>query len=103
MIFSNFVCFSESPNFNQQARKGFRPQRRAIFFEEFFWRIVLNGILWEEFFVYIGIDLFVKSLVFVKILSQCQEGQEFRYLEVRGKLIALKIVGNQKPKSTIII
>ena len=27
--------------------------------------------------------------VFVKILAQCKEGQEFRSLEVRGKLIAL--------------
>jgi hypothetical protein len=30
--------------------------------------------LWEEFFVYIGIDLFVKILVFVKINEE--EGQE---------------------------
>jgi hypothetical protein len=38
-----------------------------------------------------GIDLFVKILVFVKILSQWEEGRKkFRSLEVRGKLIALK-------------
>jgi hypothetical protein len=39
-----------------------------------------------------GIDLCVKILVFVKILFQGRrkEGQEFRSLEVRGKLIALK-------------
>jgi hypothetical protein len=39
-----------------------------------------------------GIDLIVKILVFAKILSQgrSKEGQEFRTLEVRGKLIALK-------------
>ena len=41
------------------------------------------------------IDLFVKILVFVKILSQWrrkeeEEGQEFRSLKVRRKLIALK-------------
>ena len=38
------------------------------------------------------IYLFVKILVFVKILSQGRRkgGQEFRSLEVRGKLIALK-------------
>ena len=32
-------------------------------------RIFLGGILWDEFFVYIGIDLFVKILVFVEILG----------------------------------
>ena len=39
----------------------------------------LRGILWEKFFVYIGIDLLVKILVFVKILSQGtrKEGQDF--------------------------
>ena len=37
------------------------------------------------------IDLFVKILVFVKILSQWRrKEEEFRSLEVRGKLIALK-------------
>ena len=59
-----------------------------FFWEEFFWRNFLGGILWEELLSrnYQGID------VFVKILSQCtrKEGQEFRSLEVRGKLIALK-------------
>ena len=55
--------------------------------EDFFGRISLGGILFEEFCVYIGIDLFVKILVFVKILSQWgRVGQEFRSLEVRRKL-----------------
>ena len=40
-----------------------------ICWEDFFGRIFLRGILWEEFFVYIRIDLFVKTLVFVKILG----------------------------------
>ena len=54
------------------------------FWQNFFWedflgehflgalfcRILGGGILWEEFFVYIGIDLFVK------ILSQCKEGRK---------------------------
>ena len=39
-----------------------------------FGEIFLGGIFWEEFFVYIGIDLFVKILVFVKILSKSKEG-----------------------------
>ena len=34
-----------------------------------------------------GIDVFDKIWIFVKILAQCKEGQEFRSLEVRGKLI----------------
>ena len=33
---------------------------RFFFWEEFFGRNFLEGILWEEFFVYSGIDLFVK-------------------------------------------
>ena len=38
-----------------------------------------------------GIDLFVKILVFVKILSKSTRKEEkFRSLEVRRKLIALK-------------
>ena len=50
-----------------------------IFWEDFFWedffgKIILGGLLggyfWEEFFVCIEIDLFVKILFFVKILSQ---------------------------------
>ena len=47
---------------------------------------------WEELFGYIGIDLFVKILFFVKILSQWRrkEGKKLRSLEVRRKLIALK-------------
>ena len=58
------------------------------FFWEDFLEDFLGGILWEEFFVYIRIDLFVK------ILSQWRRkegrGQEFRSSEVRRKLIALK-------------
>ena len=61
-----------------------------MFFEEFFWRNFSEGFLrgffgedfWEEFFgrnylSYLnieGIDLFVKILVFVKILSESKEG-----------------------------
>ena len=56
--------------------------------EGFFW-VDFGRIFLEEFFVYIGIDLFVKILVFVKILSQRKE-EEFKSLEVRRKLIALK-------------
>ena len=44
------------------------------FWQYFSGRIFLGGYFWEdfleEFFVYIGIDLFVKNLVFVKILPQ---------------------------------
>ena len=35
---------------------------------EFFERIFLGGMIWEELFV--SIELFVKILVFVKILSK---------------------------------
>ena len=54
----------------------------GIFWEEFFGRNFLGGIFWEEFFgrnslftllnsaKLLGIDLFVKILVFVKILSK---------------------------------
>ena len=56
----------------------------GISWEKFFGRIFLEGFLggllegffWEEFFVYIGIDLFVKILVFVKILSQWRRKEE---------------------------
>ena len=57
----------------------------------------LVGLFWEEFFVYIGIDLFVKILVFVKILFQStrKEEEEFQSLEVREQapshLIIVKI------------
>jgi hypothetical protein len=50
----------------------------GIFWEKFFRRIFLGGIFWEDysedFLGGIGIDLFVKILVFVK---------KFRSLEVR--------------------
>ena len=45
--------------------------------EEFFGMIFLEGFFgrnfWEEFVVYIEIDLFVKIFVFVKILSKSKE------------------------------
>ena len=53
------------------------------FLEDFFGEDSLGGTLWEEYFVYIGIDLFVKILVFVKILSKSKEEEEFRSLELR--------------------
>ena len=69
----------------------------GFFWEDFlggFLRRILGGILWEELFVLLdveGIDLFVKILVFVKILSKSTRKEEkFRSLEVRRKLIALK-------------
>ena len=57
----------------------------GFFWEDFFWGGFLEDffgrtiwrIFWEEFFVYIGIDLFVK------ILSKSKEEEEFRSLEVR--------------------
>jgi hypothetical protein len=46
----------------------------------FFWRIFLEELFWEafceEFFVFIGIDLFVNILIFVKILSQWRRKEE---------------------------
>ena len=51
----------------------------GFFWEDFlggFFGRIIGRIFWEEFFVYIGIDLFVKILVFVKILSQRKE-EEF--------------------------
>ena len=63
----------------------------GFFLEEFFRRNFLGGFFEEEFFVYIGIDLFVNILVFVNILSQStRKEEEFKSLEVRCKLIALK-------------
>jgi hypothetical protein len=49
---------------------------REDFFGGIFWRNFLREIFWEEFFVCIGIDLFVKILVFVKILSQGRRRKE---------------------------
>ena len=57
---------------------------RKFFLEDFFGRIFLEDffgrIIWrifgEEFFVYIGIDLFVKILVFIQILSQWRRKKE---------------------------
>ena len=48
---------------------------RMIFWEDFLGGF-LGGLLWEEFFVYIEIDLFVKILVFVKILSKWRRRKE---------------------------
>ena len=54
---------------------------------------IFGKIFWEEFFGrnYL-VEINKELMFFVKILSQCtrKEGQEFRSLEVRGKLIALK-------------
>ena len=51
-----------------------------VFFGRIFGRIffgrIIRRIFREEFFVYIGIDLFVKILVFVKILSQWRRRKE---------------------------
>jgi hypothetical protein len=47
-----------------------------IFWEDFFWEDFLGGFFREEFVVYIGIDLFVKILVFFKILSKSKEGRK---------------------------
>ena len=100
----------------KQARKGFRPLsaigifRRnlleelfgrkflvGISWEKFFGMMFLERILWEEFLhcYYLnmeGIDLFVKILVFVKILSQCamKVGKISILRSARGKKIALK-------------
>ena len=41
-----------------------------FFFGRIFFGRIISRIFWEEFFVYIGIDLLVKILDFVKILSQ---------------------------------
>ena len=67
----------------------------GIFFDEFFLRnlfgrifcgmIFLRRLLWEEFFVYNGIGLFVNILVFVKILSKWRRKKKFRSLEVRAQ------------------
>ena len=48
----------------------------GFFGGDFLGGFFLGGILWEEFFVYIGIDLFVNILVFVKILSKSKEGRK---------------------------
>ena len=67
------------------------------FWGEIFWKDFFGRIFWEESFVYVGIDLFVKILVFVKILSQStrKEEEEFQSLEVREQapshLIIVKI------------
>ena len=54
--------------------EGFLGRTFGRIFWEDYWEDFLGGILWEELFVYIGIDLFVKTLVFVKILSKSKEG-----------------------------
>ena len=52
----------------------------GIFLADIFGRIFLGGFFWENFleesFVYIGIDFFVKILIFVKILSQWRRKEE---------------------------
>ena len=49
------------------------------FLEEFLERNSLGGIFWEEFFAYIGIDLFVKILS----LGRRRKEEKFQSLEVR--------------------
>ena len=60
----------------------------GFFWEDFFWRIFLGGILWEEL-----LGRFLQGIGFCQdfgvILSQWKE-EDFRSLEVRPKLIALK-------------
>ena len=67
----------------------------AFLWEEFFGRYFLGGFFGEEFF---GRNYLVETnmeLMFLQdfgvILSQCTGRKKFRSLEVRGKLIALKI------------
>ena len=80
----------------------------GFFWQDFLGRNSLGGFFWEVFFgrnSYIvkvvsqlsylnmeGIDLFVKILVFVKILSEStrKEGRISILRSARGKLIALK-------------
>ena len=54
--------------------EGFLGRTFGRIFWEDYWEDFLGGILCEELFVYIGIDLFVKTLVFVKILPKSKEG-----------------------------
>ena len=68
-----------------------------IFWGKFFWgnffgEDFLGGILCLHYYLNMNrMDLFVKILVFVKILSQWRrKDKKFRSLEVRRKLIALK-------------
>ena len=91
-------------NFLEFFLKLFENFSEGIFLEEFFWRNFLEGFLggffWEDFwedciwrnslfyFNVEGIDLFVKILVFVKILGKSRRRKEgrrtkFRSLEVR--------------------
>ena len=62
--------------------------------EDFLGKIFLRGILWEEFFVYIGIDLFVKILVFVKILSQGKEGRRKKISILRSASASISYLTN---------
>ena len=64
-----------------------------IFWEDFFGRIFLGGYFWEEFFgrnylVEINKELMFLSRFWGNFVSIKKE--EFKSLEVRGKLIALK-------------
>ena len=57
------IQFNTSPNFRKDyIWMVFWEYFWEQFFGKMFWRNFLEGILWEEFFVYIGIDLFVKIL-----------------------------------------
>ena len=75
----------------------------GFFWEDFFGRIFLRGFFWEDFLggffgeEFFGRNYLVeinKELMFLQdfgvILSQCTGRKNFRSLEVRGKLIALK-------------
>ena len=56
---------------------GFFQDLGVNFWEEFLGGFFLEGFFWrKEFFVYIGIDLSVKILIFVKILSQWRRKEE---------------------------
>ena len=56
----------------------------GIFFGGIFWEKFFGRTFWEDFredffgrnSLYIGIDLFIKILVFVKILSKSKEGRK---------------------------
>jgi hypothetical protein len=69
-IFGRFFGFLFL-NFFEISREFF-----GNFSGRFFCRNFFGGTFWEEFFVCIGIDLFVKILVFVKILSQGRRRKE---------------------------
>ena len=60
-----------------------------IFWEDFFWEDFLGGLFGGFFgrkvFYMEGINLFVKILIFVKILSQGRRKEEFQSFEERAQ------------------